>query len=403
MKGPVLSWRMSAVIGAVFYRASTVLSGLILSISYGPGNFSTVVILMVYTPLITLLSSLGLDQALFREVLAGGNGRVSRHRIRKIMLSISTTLPASLFIGIVTSVLFGFDVLIFVCASVLGLLTAVSFNQVSAYMRALQRSRVYLLSMASIAVVMVVARAVGSIVGLEAGWAWLLGDLFAVVCWSSITLVWYTRSATGRTRASIFRMAEYGVPLTFHGLFQWVLGSADRFIFATAVSPVALGTYGAVYQFAGGFNAAASEINKTGLHRYPGAGPVQVRTAMVRDGKILGLLWIVGVFPLSGVLYYLNNAEYPGSLELGLLLYISFLPLIFYLPMANNLSVRMGKSRILAVSSMLGASVNVLVNLLLVQKIGTHAGPVANFLGYLTMMLFIVMPTLRPERGYGVQ
>ncbi|WP_369426186.1 lipopolysaccharide biosynthesis protein [Rhodococcus sp. T2V] len=363
------------------------------ALSYSPSTFAPIAILTVFTPVVTLVASLGLDQAYFRQLVISKAVRASRRDIVVLSIVPIAILPLMLAVSSVIANMLGMSQLLLLLSTLCGTLVAGSVLPLSAYLRAQRRTVSYLALFASVAAVSVCVRGAAQYLGLPAGFAWLLGDFAVGVLGVVLAIFWHRRSSSTAAKSSFGELVSYGVPITIHGVFQWVLGSADRIIYAVILSPAAVGTYGAVYQFSGIFGAAASEVNKSGLHRYPGCQSAELRRLMRRDRAIFIAIWAAGLPAALLAFVVLQAHGYEDAIKLGTCLYASFLPLAFYLPLANTVSLLHGNSRWMSISSAGGAGVNVILNILLAPVFQLYAGAIANAFGYAVMMfaLFLLL------------
>ncbi|MEP9390784.1 oligosaccharide flippase family protein [Gordonia sp. VNK1] len=389
-------WRVGALGAAVVYRLGTVGASFVVAVHAGPTAFAPVALLLILNPFGSMVASFGSDQALFRTVAA------QKHPLNLELMSALKVcaMPALLALPIAFAFAFIASFFSYSCAlfSVAGLcaaLEAYSVLIVAGYYRAVTDVRRYIAVLVSVTIAGTATRLVLMlVVGIDPLTSWILGDVAIVLVSLPLLLRWL---ASLRDKSPVYKLGyrktvAFGGPMTLHGCFQWLLGSSDRFVIGAVLGSAALGTYGAVYQFSGIYNAAASEINKTGLHRYAeGKAGINSALAITRDQRSLLLIWVLGLAPEMIALYVLQNAGYSGAVTLGMTLYLSFVPLVIYLPLANELSVTHGAGVTMSVASGIGALLNIAVNVALVWFVGLYSGAIANVVGYTGMALVLLL------------
>ena len=388
------SWRVSAIAAVVAFRLGTVAVSFVYALVVGPAQFAPVAMMLVLVPLGTMISTLGVDQAFFREMV---NSRRARPDLRSALRLVSIPLAMCPILALAFSVVasaLGYSCAVFAIAGACSAIQALSVLIISAHRRATTDSVKYAVMFISIACVSACTRLVLLFAtSLPASVSWVAGDAAAAVLSVAYAARWLLSLSQRKDEGLILcykRLLGYGGPMTLHGCFQWVLGSADRFIISGALGPTALGTYGAVYQFAAVYNAAASELNKTGLHRYANSVSATGREVASRDRRVLLALWLIALPFVIGAFYVLQQRGYSSAVGLGTCLYVSFLPLVVYLPIANRVSITVGSARAMGLSSGLGAVANVTVNMVFVHQLNTYVGAVANIAGYAVMALVLV-------------
>ncbi|WP_431840188.1 lipopolysaccharide biosynthesis protein [Gordonia hongkongensis] len=362
---------------------------MIFAIEAGPSEFAPVALLLVVAPLAMMVSTGGVDQQLFRVMVHRPHSQVSLGTgVRVISVPILVSPLLAICTGAV-GYIFDYNVRLFATAGAAACLQALGLLIFASFLRARTSSKGFLALYGGIAVTAFAARLFSLyVLNLDTASAWIVGDIFNAAICLVLSFAWLAQlQRSGGIVLSFRTLLGFGFPMTIHGVFQWILGSSDRLVLGAILGPAALGTYGAVYQFAGLFNVAASEINKTGLHRYAWNERTNVRDLIRADQRLLLKLWLCGILPVLIALILLQRSGYQDAILLGFVLYISFLPLVLYLPIANVVTISEGSARLMSVASGFGAVTNVAVNGSLAKAIGLYAGAVGNTVGYLVMAL----------------
>lgn len=389
-----IPWRPSSLVSAALMRGIPIVTALLFAGLSSPSEYAIVPLLVALTPIVALVSTLGIEQSFFR---AWASQRIPKYLRSEARLALLVALIMSLLllpVSLAVSWLVKQDPLVFLLAATAGVVQGFTLNLIVSWTRSVQNSA-GMLSIALLASLSALgARLVSISQGATLGLSWIAGDLTIAVLGLLLYGIWYSKGVEGKTDWR--EVLKFGAPMSKHGLWQWLLGSADRFIFGALLPSTQVGLFGASAQVANGFNAIATEVNKSGLHHYASQSVDQVRVK--RDGRILLILWLA-VLPFAAVgLVVLEMLGYPGVVWVGIALYVSLIPLLVYLPLANIVSITLGRSGALSVTSMVGAAINVGTNLLLVGALGIYAAALANFLGFSTMTILLRLKSSPPER-----
>jgi O-antigen/teichoic acid export membrane protein len=178
---------------------------------------------------------------------------------------------------------------------------------------------------------------------------------------------------------------SYGLPLLPNSVAQQILGNADRGVFAGRVAASQLAIYVSAYQVANIVNIMLSEVNRSRQHRYvlrSDAGHAIVERA---ERKLLLRIVAVTALPTAGASAVVSGLGFAESFGVALGICLSFTAIAFYLPVANLLSLSIGRTSALAKASIAGAVANVAINFALVYELGIWSGVIANLIGYFVM------------------
>lgn len=189
------------------------------------------------------------------------------------------------------------------------------------------------------------------------------------------------------------RVLAYGLPLTPHHVAHWVLGLSDRFLVGRLLGATALGYYHFAYQFASVFQLIVSSANSALLPRFarigiePAAAAIRTlrrsTSAYLLTTSTLGMS--IALLAPVAVARWFPAYEPSARLIPWLVLSVGFF-VAYSVPM-NVLTMSIGRTAgIWQITAVAGVS-NVILNVLLLPRIGLPAAVAATAASY--AMLFL--------------
>jgi O-antigen/teichoic acid export membrane protein len=266
-----------------------------------------------------------------------------------------------------------------------------------ALLRAQRRIRVYaLLNWIFIAVSVVVtttllyATNVGAI-------GWLVGNLAATVALAALSAYVMRSYLSVPFSPTLVRPAiAYGIPLIPHMLALWALALVDRLILQAYRDSTDVGIYNLAYQIATillVLLVAANQgtIVEFGRAMHDAVARIELRRvvtlqfsvtiALATTIALLGPVLVALLLPES----YLPAAGYVGWLVLGTLAFcLSLLPM-------NSLTILAGKTRWVWTATTAAAAANIVLNFILIPRIGIAGAAYATAIGYGVLLVAIAV------------
>ena len=219
-------------------------------------------------------------------------------------------------------------------------------------------------------------------------WLWVAGDITQVVlvvlfAIPTVLRVGVQVPSTATLREGLASTRKSG-PWVVNAGLQGALANLDKFLLFGMVSAEAFGVYALSYQLANIANILVSEYNKARLGRIV-RSHVEGTLAPIRAETLhyLAVLVLGGVCSVAGA-FVLFRSSYPDIVWLTAILVASVLPIAWYVPLENQVSVLDGRTTVLAIASAVGVAVGAIVLLSLVPSIGVVAGVIGTAAGYLS-------------------
>ena len=187
----------------------------------------------------------------------------------------------------------------------------------------------------------------------------------------------------------------FGVPLVPHALSHWGLSVSDRAILGAYVAPAQVGAYYVAYLASLPVSLLAIALSQATQPMYAEATTVEGRADIgriitVQAVAIVGLTAAVAVIG-PAVAFLLFPADFAATA--GLIPWLAVGAGLFglYLIPMNAISVMAGRTRRVWIITLLAASVNIGLNLILVPRIGTAAAAINTTIGYGLLLIGVFL------------
>ena len=368
-----------------------------------PDEYGQIAVVVAVAGLMSTLFGLGLEPAVVRTSVRLGkhpdelNRFVNSVGVFSIVFSIAAAIVLATIVSSVrTNFLGAAPALV-----ALGVLTAGLQAPASAFIGAYLRSRERVRDYASLSLISAVATAaltVFAVVVLRAG---PMGWVLAATAASLVSLLVGLRLLDHRwsldVRLQLVTGAlAFSLPLLPHGIAHWTLGLSDRLILAVASGPTEAGIYNLAYQVAAPIGIVLVAINQGVSPLYAEASRSQrtgralarLATYQVHISVLLGVAGAVLGPSIVRILFppaYHDAGSLVGWLAGGYLLYG------LYLVPANRVSMTLGATRWLWVASVLAAIVNVVLNLVAVERYGALAAAINTSISYGVLLVGVLV------------
>jgi O-antigen/teichoic acid export membrane protein len=183
----------------------------------------------------------------------------------------------------------------------------------------------------------------------------------------------------------------YGLPLVPHLLFQWVLDASDRIILERFVSLDELGVYSLAYQFGLVFSMLILSMNNSMTPTFSRASvSLEERENLqhLLNYYVFAIALIgLGIALMAGPLVLLLlPVAYHEAEELIPWIVLGYLCLGLYYIFMSALAITAGKTRLVPLATLIGASVNITMNLVLVPRVGVMAAAISTAAGFAVLM-----------------
>ncbi len=395
--------------GSLLYTFGTFLPRLgallllpIYTLTLGPADFGVVSLMLSVSSLLAIVYRLGLDGALLR--LHFDLPERDRPRLYASFgaVTLGTAVVVSTLLGIAAAPFFGslFTGLGFVPFGLLTLAitgtTALQYVPTVLY-RATERPALFLAYSAGVMLVAIVATVIFLVpLGMGAPGALLgqlMGGLFGVVV--SVTLV--SRMRPLRIDRSLIRAGlAFGLPLVPHGLAGWVLNVSDRWLLGLLLTAgavqaqAAIGIYSLGYQLGQVVSLIALSFNAAwGPFFYARgeseAGPRILREMTTVVAALLGLLAVLLAIGAPELTHLLAPASWGAGRDqaadvLRVVAGASFVYSLYFMVVSAVFLTR--RTALLPILTASAGVANVLLNLVLIPRIGVMGAAWSTLVGY---------------------
>ena len=225
---------------------------------------------------------------------------------------------------------------------------------------------------------------VGIIVGSTASQALtLLYSIIVVKPWKHFKIREYNKE----TAHSLFK---YSLPLVPNTLAWWVMGISDRLVISSAVGISANGIYSLANKFSSIYTSVTDSINlswveSTSLH-FKDKDSKEYMSGMLNT---LFTLFASGCFMFIAVIPYaflVINKDYSDSyMQIPILLLAALCQAAVGIISSVLIATKNTKS--IAVTSVIAAIVNLVIDIVLVNKIGIYAGSISTLAAFLALAI----------------
>lgn len=232
-----------------------------------------------------------------------------------------------------------------------------------------------------------------------------LGLIYAnLIATSLMVIFFWIRNKSFFLKGSFDRniakeLFKIGLPLLPTFLIYWIYNSMDKIMIANMLGTVDLGIYsiGAkmaqvsqlIYAgFAGGWQYFAFSTMKDN-------DQVELNSRVFEYLGAVSVLSLVFVYPLIPYIFQiLFVGDYVKGYVVAPYLYLSPLLLMLFQVVANQFLV-VRKSYLATISLSLGAVINIILNFVLIKKIGIEGAAIATLIGYLVTIITVMIISKR--------
>lgn len=366
-----------------------------------PSDYGTVAVLLTIAGAAQLLLSFGLETAVFRGYFMHEDGPDRRVFINTlgwflIVAPIAIVLP----LGGLSAASNGFGLARpwYVTGELLAAaLTVAASTMPLAFVRARENLRSYVIINAANAGTVILTKAV-LVLGLKWGVAgWVLSDIAGGAAMLAMAVIFSGHRWSRDFSKTVLRAAlVLGIPLLPHLMSHWLLALSDRLILGAIVSSHDVGVYSMGYQFAVILGLVLTEMNRAILPVYGRAiGSETERSRLngvasfqVSFTAVLGAAAATVGPTLVRVLlphaYHEAGAVIPA-------LALSYVFFGWYFVPMNLASIVAGETKFVFIPTVSAASLNVVLNLVLVPKYGIQAAAINTAIGYALLFVAITI------------
>jgi O-antigen/teichoic acid export membrane protein len=231
------------------------------------------------------------------------------------------------------------------------------------------------------------------------------GLIYSSIIATSILLIFFwSRNRAFFTKGSFDisiakELFKIGLPLLPTFLIYWVYNSMDKIMITNMLGTFDLGIYsiGAkmaqasqlIYAgFAGGWQYFAFSTMKDD-------DQVELNSKVFEYLGAITVLSFIGVYPFIPILFkFLFTGDYVSGHIVAPYLYLSPLILMLFQIVANQFLV-IKKSYFATLSLSLGAAINVILNFVLIRKMGIEGAAIATLIGYLVTIIIVMVVSYR--------
>lgn len=190
----------------------------------------------------------------------------------------------------------------------------------------------------------------------------------------------------------LLQSLAFSIPLLPHVASSWIISSADRIILEKYVDISDIGIYSLAVQVSLVLSLFYNSVNRALVPRY-----TKLKKEGLHDdaGRLLKIFnYLVIIFGLISIpvamvgLSYLIPSNYNGAISfLPLLLIAQIISGLYFIPAAKLFYVK--KTKIVATSSVISASISVLVCLTTAPYIGVYSAIISSFLSEFVRLLIV--------------
>ncbi|MEI6623141.1 MAG: hypothetical protein WCP28_14665 [Actinomycetes bacterium] len=390
-----MSWYVTSLGAGAATRGMPFLALLVFARQLGPNDFAQVSMLAVASAWLTLLASGGLEFTAMFEERRRLDGRAPRALVPAWFVAIPVSVVAGLCF-ILFALLVGFPMtpwFVMVCSAVVMGLTQLPIlgrARIRHDRRAMITFVVVPFTVSNVLRIsaLLISGDTSSAAAINPLWLWVAGDITQALLVLLLAVPTMLRIGVRLPSGAMLReglgSTRKSGPWVVNAGLQGALANLDKFLLFGLVSAEAFGVYALSYQLANIANILVSEYNKARLGRIV-RNHVAGTLAPIRAETLhyLAVLVIGGLFSVSAA-FVLFRTSYPDIVWLTAILVASVLPIAWYVPLENQVSVIDGRTTVLAIASLVGVVVGAAVLLSLVALIGVVAGVVGTAAGYVS-------------------
>jgi O-antigen/teichoic acid export membrane protein len=368
-------------------------------------QYGQVAIVVAATAVLGSLMSLGLETFVVRETVRLRDDSVARHRfINSVgILTLFAPIVAALVIGSIVMGLggIGMQTDAFFLGVVAAALQTSMTVLVGAVLRAEERLRGYVL------ITFVQAAATAGIttvlvLGFDGGpVGWFAGAVLGAAASLIVGLVLLGHRWTTEVSRPVLRTAlVFGLPLLPHALSHWVLNLSDRIVLGAFVDHAQVGIYNLAYQAAAPISLVVVAAHQGVMPIYArAAADASVRPALSRVATfhvhLTGWLGLAAILLAPPVIVALFPAAYAGAAPLVPWIAVGYVLFGLYVVPMDSLSLMVGRTRWLWIPTLVAATLNVALNLVLVPRFGAYAAAVSTAASYGALLAGVVVARWR--------
>ena len=349
-------------------------------------SFSTLAI-----PLVTLL----IQQAVFRFLIEDDSDVAKRQYISTAVTLTCLLSVCSLILAFMTSIIVEFDSSILISATILYISEAFldMFGQIS---RGLKRNTWYSASAIICSLFSTILIIITSTTNSLTIFSALAIGIFSYIT-ASIFLLFKLKihrqfSLRAFSTAHLKRMLKYSLPVIPSSISLWITNLSDRLLVTWFLGEALNGIYAAACKipnifgtFYNVFNLAWTEI---------AARSIKEKNISIYYSKLFRALFtfltgvLLLIIPLSPIIFnLLINVKFIDGYNQLFILYLG----IFFsciVSFYGGLYVALKKTGQVGLSSLAGAILNVIINILLIKHIGLYAASISTFLSFFVIAIY---------------
>lgn len=370
---------------------------------FAPDEYGQLAVILTISAGVSTLLSFGLETAVFRTYILLREDPEERHRFINSVGLLALAGPISL--AVLSQGIFGtalasiFDV----SWAAIGLGVVTGAVQVSvillpfAILRAEERLGSYL-RLTAIQAVLITLLTLLFVVVLRWGISgWLLASFIGITATlvAGIFMIHHRWTWT-MDRGHVIAALAYGLPLLPHAAAHWGLSVSDRLILGAYATPREVGLYHLAYNFALPISTLAIAMTRGTAPVYAHAVHTQSDRAqlagVITQHAMVTALSGMAVAVLGPPLIELVlPPEYAGASALLPWLCLGSVLLGLYFAPMNVIAILAGNTRYVGIATLVAATVNIALNLLLVPRFGVTAAAINFAIGYSVLLLGVLM------------
>lgn len=354
-------------------------------------------LILTYVTLFLPIISLQVEQALFREMTISRNDKYKQETIVSTILTATYALSFIIAMGGIgvsffTRSIYGFFFTIIVIASL-------NFNMYMYYARGIGDNSAYSLGSFIDMIVMILLNIL--LIGvIKIGIIGMLISNFAGYIVASIVLIYRlhifrTISLSHVKVKELPEYLKYSIPMIPNALSWWILSASDKLVVKTFIGLSASGIlaiahkFGNIYQTIFHMFLLAWQESAT-LHKDDENAERFFSVVFNHIVRIFGTLGLVILFATPFAFNLLIDNKYSNALNI-VPLYVFSVFIGIIVGFLSGIYVAYGDSKSISWATIIGALLNIGINVLLVSLIGIYASPISTIMSNVVIALWRVI------------
>lgn len=360
-------------------------------------EYGTVDMIITCTGLITPILSLQMERAVFRYLVDARNDRVKQDEI--ISTALCSVVPSILFVlALVPIVSWGFHL---EHALLIGLIaiSAIMSNIFLQIPRGLGKNVHYSIGSMIIGILNAVISIVATVF-LHMG---ITGVLLANILAHSVGILYVTVAMrlyqqiniSARSRRTLKELLRFSIPMIPNDISYWIISVSDRVLIYLLLGNAFNGIYATSVKFSTFLVSFYNIFNMSWMETVSVHGKDSDAGKYLSDTfntifKLFASICVVAIAILPFAFSIIIGADFAASyIYIPVLIFGAFLNII--VGMLSSLYIGFKKTKELAKTTALAAAINIIVNILLIHKLGIWAAVISTVAAYFTVAVYRIV------------